>query len=129
MSTVTQANIRIDQGTEFETTIIIEDSNSDPVDLSQYEIFGQIRKTYASSKFFPFEIDMGFASEGEIGIRFPSSRSIEMRPGRYMYDIHGRVLTSHGEDWPDDSIQVYKFVEGTVDIAPRISKIEDKENG
>ena len=124
MSVVTQANIRIDQGAEFETTIIIEDENSDRVNLANYNIFAQIRKTYTSSKFWHFDIDMTYAEEGELKIRLPSARSIDIKPGRYMYDIYGEFILNNVE-WPDEAAKIYKFVEGIADVVPRITKIEE----
>lgn len=124
MSVITQANIRIDQGAEFETIFIIEDANSDKVDLRNYNVFGQIRKTYTSSKFWYFDIDMTYAEDGEIKVRLPGSRSIEIKPGRYMYDIYGEFILSDVE-WPDEAAKIYKFVEGIADVVPRITKIEE----
>lgn len=126
MSVVTQANIRIDQGAEFETIFIIEDSNSDRVNLTDYNLFGQIRKTYTSSKFWSFDFNLLNAEEGELIVRLPSSRSIDIKPGRYMYDIYGEFIVE-GVEWPDESAIFYKFVEGIADVVPRVTKIE--ENG
>lgn len=121
MSAITQANIKIDQGGDFETTFYLLDQNSDPLDLSNYAFFGQIRKTHASSKFWCFDIDPEYAGNGEIIVRFPSSRSIDIRPGLYQYDIYGK-LGAEDFDWPDDFVRAYKLVEGTVYIAPGITK-------
>ena len=48
------ANITIDQGSVFDSTIDVEDVAGNPADITGYSARGQIRKTYASSNAVDF---------------------------------------------------------------------------
>ena len=50
-----KANITIDQGTDFATSIDVTDDNGDPTDLTGFTGAAQLRKHYTSANSFAFQ--------------------------------------------------------------------------
>ena len=44
-----KANLVVDQGVDYYTTVTLTDDNGDVVNLGSYDITSQMRKTYTSS--------------------------------------------------------------------------------
>lgn len=107
------ANLAVDQGADFETTITLEDEHFDPINLSGYTVTGQIRRTYKSTTAYNFTISVTDASDGIITIRVPASVSAVMKSGRYVYDIYVSNSTTH---------KVHKVLEGILEIVPSVTR-------
>lgn len=105
-----KANLLIDQGSNFSTTLDILDEEGNSIDLSTYSASGQIRKHYTSSTKVDFVISM--TASGIMTISLPASNSNAMDPGRYVYDVE---LTSNTGD-------VSRVVEGIVTITPSVTR-------
>lgn len=79
-------NLVVDQGSDFVATLDIEDSIGTPIDLTPYNVRGQIRKTYTSLTC----VDIGCTkttNQGEVKLVLTNSQTGGMRDGRYVYDI------------------------------------------
>jgi len=111
----TYANIYIDQGSDYKTGIILEDRNSDPLELTNLTFDGQIRRTYQSETSYDFTISITDANDGEIEITVPEETTSQMRGGRYVYDI-----------FAEDSVSGtrFKVLEGIVEIIPQVTRTE-----
>lgn len=107
------ANLTIDQGSDFYSSISIEGSNGLPYDLTGFTARGQIRRTYSSSTAYPFITNVTNASGGELSIEIGSTATRQMRAGRYVYDIE-IVETSTGK--------VTRVVEGQVELTPGVTR-------
>ena len=107
------ANLVVDQGADFETTITLEDENSDPISLTGYTVTGQVRRTYKSSTSSSFTITVTNASDGIITIHFPATVSTGMKSGRYVYDIYASNTTIN---------RSYKVLEGILEIVPSVTR-------
>jgi hypothetical protein len=105
----TKANIVIDQGTTFNTTISLTDDAGDPLDLSVYSANGQIRKWYTSSNSTNFTITL---SGGDLYLSLNSASTANLSAGRYVYDVILR----------DNSNTITRVVEGMVTVTPRVSR-------
>jgi hypothetical protein len=105
----TKANITIDQGTTFNTSVALTDSYGNPLDLSAYTANSQIRKWYTSSTAVDFTVTL---SHGNISLSLNSDSTALLTPGRYVYDV---LLT-------DSQNSVTRVVEGVVTVTPRVSK-------
>jgi len=105
----TKANIVVDQGTTFNTSISLTDNNGEPLDLTSYTGESQIRKWYSSSNSTSFFVNL---YSGSVLLSLDANTSGSLTAGRYVYDV---VLT--------DSLGVVtRVVEGIVTVTPRVSQ-------
>ena len=107
------ANITIDQGSAFDSTIDVEDAGGNPADLTGYSARGEIRKTYASSNAVTFSASVSDPSNGKINISLSGDQTGAMKAGRYVYDVE--VVSSGGV--------ITRVVEGQVEITPRVTRV------
>lgn len=107
------SNIFIDQGTDYETTVTITDSDGDALDLSGYTGIAQIRKTYSSTTSTDFTVT--FASDrttGQLTISLTDAQTSALEAGRYVYDV---LIT-------DTSDTKSRVVEGIATVNPSVSR-------
>jgi len=83
------SNVIIEQGFDFDTTFQLEDTTTnDFINLSGYAVDAQLRKTYSSSTAVSFASTIVEPfSEGRIQISLDSTVTVDLKPGRYVYDI------------------------------------------
>ena len=105
-------NLVVDQGSDFVATLDIEDSIGSPIDLVNYDVRGQIRKTYQSMT----AIDIGCTkttNQGEVKLTLTNEQTATLRDGRYVYDI---------EIVHADLGTVIRVVEGQLTVTPRATR-------
>ena len=108
-----KANIVIDQGADFSTTITVTDDAGDAVDLTGYTGEGQIRKHYTSTTSTAFTVSFDAPrSDGQITLSLGRTVTANMESGRYVYD----VLVSSGNTF-------YTLVNGNILVRPGVSSI------
>lgn len=107
----TKANLLIDQGSTFSTTVTITDSNGNPIDLSGYSGAAQMRKSYTSSTAYNFNVSVGNTS-GTLTLSMTANTTANIAGGRYLYDVE---LTS-------DVGLVSRVFEGIVTVTPNITR-------
>ena len=108
----TKTNITIDQGSDFSTSVNINDASGDPINLFGYTAISQIRKSYTSLTAVNFTVSYDNANSGSISLSLSSNASANMAAGRYVYDI---LLT-------DPELVITRVSEGIVTITPRVSR-------
>lgn len=106
-----KANLFIDQGADYSTSINLTDDSGDIVTLTGYQANGQIRKTYSSSNAVNFNITLA-ESIGVLTLALTDSQTANMTPGRYVYDV---IVT-------DTANVTSRIVEGIVTITPRVTR-------
>ena len=107
------SNIYIDQGSDFETTISLTDSNGDVLNLTGYTALAQIRKTYASTTIAgTFGVAVA-AATGQLTMTLADTFTAAMDSGRYVYDV---LLT-------DGSGDKTRVLEGQAILTPGVSKV------
>lgn len=111
----TYANLFVDQGSDYSTSLIIEDSKGDPLDVTDVDISGQVRRTYQSETAFDFTIEKIDEEGGEIEIRLSDTITAAMRSGRYVYDVYGEDIVSGS---------TFKIIEGILEIVPRVTRTD-----
>jgi len=111
----TYANLYIDQGADFKSTVLLEDTNTDPLDLSNLDFSGQIRRSYLSDTAYDFTITKTEADDGELQLEVPASVTSNMPRGRYVYDVFA-------EDAGNGT--TFKVLEGIAEIVPRVTRSE-----
>lgn len=107
------ANISIDQGSDFTSTVTVEGSDGLIFDLTGYTARGQIRKSYTSTTAVNFTTAINSPVQGTILLTLTAAQTAIMRAGRYLYDVE-IVQTASGK--------VIRVVEGQVEVNPRITQ-------
>ena len=108
-----KANIVIDQGADFSTTITVTDDAGDAVDLTGYICSGQIRKHYTSNTAYNFTASFGTPrSSGQITLSLSRVTTANIASGRYVYDVE---ITSAANTRS-------RLVEGIATITPEVTR-------
>jgi hypothetical protein len=104
-------NIYIDQGTTFSLSLVVNDQNGDPKDLSDYTAAAQMRKSYYTNTSINFTAEISLPEDGEVTISLTAVQTSAIKAGRYVYDIE---ITGDGE--------TLRVLEGIVVINPEVTK-------
>jgi len=108
-----KANIIVDQGTDFSTTITVTDDDGNVTDLTGYTAAGQIRKHYESSDSTAFTVSFGSPrSDGQVTLSLTRTVTANIEAGRYVYDVE---LTSAANTRS-------RLVEGIVTVTPEVTR-------
>lgn len=107
----TKANIVIDQGTTFSTSILLTDDNGDAIDLTGYTGRSQLRKHYTSSNSQSFTVSLN-STEGSVSLSLSATQTANLVPGRYVYDVE--VVSGANV--------VSRIVEGIVTVTPEVTR-------
>ncbi len=106
-----KANLVVDQGSTFVTTLNLTDVNDIPLDLTLYTGSSQIRKHYTSSNSVSFTVATG-GNTGVITLSLTANATSNLSAGRYMYDV----------EIADSSNSITRVVEGIVTVTPNITR-------
>lgn len=108
----TISNLVIDQGTTFSSIITLRNQDGTPLNLTNFTVKSQFRKSYQSSTAVNFTASIYDATGGKVRLQLSPSDTTNIRSGRYLYDIE---LTSPiGEK--------IRPLEGLVILTPEITK-------
>ncbi len=108
----TKANLVVDQGATFSTSVSIVDDADIPFDLSEYTGAAQLRKHYTSSNATSFTVSLA-GNTGVISLSLTSSQSANLVAGRYVYDVE---ITNTSTN------TVSRVVEGIVTVTPNVTR-------
>lgn len=106
-----KANLIIDQGTTYSTTVDVADEDDLPIDLTGYTGTAQIRKHYSSSNSTPFTVHVD-GPDGTVRLSLTSAQTRALAAGRYVYDVE---LTN-------SSNVISRIVEGIVTVTPQVTR-------
>jgi hypothetical protein len=106
-----KANLIIDQGTTFSTSVDVTDENDLPIDLTGYTGTAQIRKHYSSSNSTPFAVGID-GPDGTVTLNLTAAQTGALTAGRYVYDVE---LTN-------SSNVISRIVEGIVTVTPQVTR-------
>jgi len=87
MATFTEYNI--DQGQTFQSTLTVtSDLTNADLDLTNYEVMGQIKYSYYTDTVSEtFDCSITDAQNGEITVALASANTANLDPGQYVFDI------------------------------------------
>ena len=108
----TVAYLDIDQGSDFIVSMNLENDDGTPMDLYQYTVHSQFRKSYNSTTGYNFTCAVIDPTNGIISISLPGSESSLIPAGRYLYDIEIASV----------SVKV-RVLEGIIVLTPEITRI------
>lgn len=106
-----KANIIIDQGSDFLTTLTVSDDDGYPIALNGYTGAAQMRRHYTSVSKYDFDVTVN-AATGEVSLAMDSDLTNTIPAGRYVYDCE---LT-------DNSGIKSRIVEGIVTVTPQVTR-------
>lgn len=85
----TVANLYCDQGSDFAVIVTLKNQDGTAINLTNYEVYGQFRKSFGSTAYTNFVVTIYSAIAGQIKIELSAATSSLIKPGRYLYDIEG----------------------------------------
>ena len=109
----TVSNLYVDQGSFYRTYVTVSSTAGSPLDLTNYTVASQMRKSYQSSTGYNFTSSITNPLQGRVRVELSSEQSRLMPAGRYLYGVE--VTAPSGEKT--------RVVEGIVLINPEITKI------
>lgn len=106
------SNLTMDQGSDFQATIDVNDSSGNNLNLTGYSVAGQMRKSYASSTATNFTAAITNATNGVLSISLTAAQTNALKAGRYVYDVE--ITSSTNE--------VSRVVEGQIEVTPGVTR-------
>ena len=107
------ANLYVDAGTTYSNIITVAANNGFPLNLTDYTVKSQMRKSYSSSVAYDFTATILDAATGKVRLQLTPEQSETIPPGRWLYDVE--ITASDGSRT--------RVVEGIVTVTPQITKI------
>ena len=88
MAAVYVNNLVINSGSDFTQVFTLEGTNNSPLNLTEYEVDAQMRKWSGSSSAINFSTSIiAPSTSGKISIGLTSGQTVDLKSGRYVYDI------------------------------------------
>ena len=88
MAAVYVNNLVINSGSDFTQSFTLEGTNNSPLNLTEYEVDAQMRKWSGSSSAINFSTSIiAPSTSGKISIGLTSGQTVNLKSGRYVYDI------------------------------------------
>lgn len=106
------AELTLEQGADFTTTVTVNGSNGSPTNLLNYTAAAQLRKSYYSSTANNFTVTISNAANGELTMAMTAANTANLTAGRMVYDL---LITS------PTSIKT-RVVEGIATILPSVTR-------
>lgn len=107
-----KANLTVDQGTTFTTTLNLTDADDIPINLDNYSYSAQLRKHYTSSNSTSFTVTGG-GNTGILTLSLSANTTANLTFGRYVYDVE--ITSTSGGN-------VTRVVEGIVTVTPNVTR-------
>jgi|APGre2960657373_1045057.scaffolds.fasta_scaffold07166_2 hypothetical protein len=102
----------LEKGTDFTTSITLDDVNGNPYNLTNYTAKSQMRKSYySSSATGEFVITINSPLTGIINMSLSSSNTANIPAGRYVYDVAIK----------NSANTVTRVLEGIVNVLPQVT--------
>lgn len=106
----TKANLVIDQGSSFSTSIALTDNDGVALNLTGYTGAAQIRKHYTSSNAVSFSVAIN-VNTSEVDLSLTAVQTAAMTAGRYVYDVELTLGSL-----------VSRVIEGIVTVTPEVTR-------
>ena len=107
------SEITIEQGANLTSTITVNDTQGDAVNLTTYSASAQLRKSYYSSSANTLTAIITGNANGQITLSMTAANTSNLTPGRYVYDL---IITNSTDN------SVTRVVEGTAVILPSVTR-------
>ncbi len=108
-----KANILMDQGANFFTTIMLADADGIALDLTGYTGAAQMRKEYSSANAAATFTVTITAVDGQVDLTLTAAQTANLIAGDYVYDCELTLTASN---------TVSRIVEGKVKVTPEVTR-------
>jgi hypothetical protein len=81
-----KVNLVVDQGTTFQSDILLTNDQGEVLDLTNYTGAGKIKKHYSSANSVSVVVELN-VNTGVMTLKLDANTSNNMRSGRYVYDV------------------------------------------
>lgn len=105
--------ITIEQGANLTSTVNVNDTQGDAINLSTYSASAQLRKSYYSSTANTLSAIITGVANGQITLSMTAANTANLTPGRYVYDL--KIVNS-----VDNSVT--RVIEGTATVLPSVTR-------
>lgn len=109
----TISNLFVDAGSNYSNLITVASTTGAPLDLTNYTVKSQMRKSYTSTTAFNFNASIYNAASGKVRLELTAVQSESIPPGRWLYDVE--ITSASGVKT--------RVVEGIVTVTPQITQI------
>ena len=110
----TIANLKVDQGADFATTINLNNLDGTDFNLTGYTVKSQMAKSYASATKIDITASITNATTGAIQLSLTNTETGALAQGRYVYDVEV-TQTSGGAKT--------RVIEGQITVFPQVTSI------
>lgn len=107
------SNLYVDSGADYSNIITIASSTGSALDLTNYTVASQMRKSYGSSTYYAFSASIYDAPTGKIRLQITAANTSLIPAGRYLYDIEITNTATSAKT---------RVLEGIVVVTPEITK-------
>ena len=107
------SEITIEQGANLTSTITVNDTQGDAVNLTTYSASSQLRKSYYSSSANTITATITGNANGQITLSMTAANTAALTPGRYVFDL---VITNSVDN------SVTRVIEGTAIVLPSVTR-------
>lgn len=104
--------LTLEQGSDFNAVLNLTDSSGTALNLTNYSIESQMRKSYYSSTATDFVMTITSIATGEISMAMSAANTSNLTPGRYVYDV---LVT-------DNSNIKTRIIEGIINVKPSVTR-------
>lgn len=108
-----KANLILDQGATFNTTINVTDPNGNVIVLNGYNSYSQLKKAYSSINVTAQFVVSVIGNTGQIILTMDSNTTSLINAGRYVYDVLAI----------DPANNFVRVVEGEVLVTPQVTNL------
>ena len=108
----TQSNLYVDQGSTYSNIITVTSSTGSALDLTDYSVASQMRKSHKSSTYHSFTASVYDATNGKIRLQLTDEQSGAIPEGRWLYDVE--IESPSGSRT--------RVLEGVVTVTPEITR-------
>ena len=105
--------ITIEQGANLSSTVTVNDTQGDAVNLTSYSASAQLRKSYYSSSANTLTATITGNANGQITLSMTAANTSNLTPGRYVYDL---IITNATDN------SVTRVIEGTAIVLPSVTR-------
>lgn len=106
-----EVNLYLDAGNTFTTEFVIGDDSGAPIDITNYTIQSQIRKSYIAPSSFAFNITKTDPINGVVQLSLTPNQTTALKNGRFLYDAQ----------YVNGS-QSVKFIKGILTVYPSVTR-------
>ena len=108
----TLSNLYVDQGSTYSNIITVTSSTGSALDLTNYSVASQMRKSHKSSTYHSFNASVYDAANGKIRLQLTDEQSGAIPEGRWLYDVE--IESAAGVRT--------RVLEGVVTVTPEITR-------